>query len=482
MTPSQAKRLLKTARNFFKDPLPRRRTLIVKAFVARDPGIVFEYLVEQNEYTVKLTLPEPLRRQLELQSGVATQQALSAIAVALAAHFFKLTDFLGVEIHCAPVDQKTLLFFERFFLGGLGEFRYLQGLDPTRRIHVTALQTSADAASGMVMREHALMLNGGGKDTVVAAEMLKRGGQSFTWLTVHANDTRRKIVELSGNRDSVEIEYELDPRIEQQAAYAWGHVPQVSIFLAIGTLVALLTQTRYVVVGNERSSNYGNLSFRGSEINHQYTKSFAYERDFHDFVRRRVCTGIDVCSVLRPFHDVQLAELFASLKNYHRDFVSCNRGIRNGQWCRQCEKCAFTALALGPFLARDELSMIFGEDVLARPGIRRHIIALACGDTKPWECVGTKEECQLALRLLLDRYPALDFPEYPRRKDLALAAVAQPPDSANHQLMDSASDEHLIAQPLLGKLNAALGRIGERRLSIPRMRSAPERHSAHELA
>ena len=53
---------------------------------------------------------------------------------------------------------------------------------------------------------------------------------------------------------------------------------------------------------------------------------------------------------------------------------------------------------LSPFLYKDELVNIFGEDLFEKENLKETFIELCgFGETKPFECVGTYEEVQYAI-------------------------------------------------------------------------------------
>lgn len=464
---STSKRVIKSLRNLVFDPLPRAETLEVSRIDVDGPTILFTYRVRRREYINRVILPAKLSRPLRDAEGPVLRQLLTAMALAFGASLYKLSDFAEIDVRTAPLDLESRSFFEDFFQGGMGEFRFLQGLNPSRRSKVTGSDGPRIDPVEQETEDRLLLLNGGGKDTIVAAELLKDAGQPFTWLTIRPNPTRRKVVELSGVSESLEVNFEIDERIEKDSAYPWGHVPFVSIALTIGLLVALLTKARYVATGNELSANYGNTIYRGFEVNHQYTKSFAFEKGFSNFANRRVTSSVEIFSILRPFHDLQLARLFATHKKYLGHFISCNRGIAHGEWCKSCPKCAFTALALRPFLSAPELVQVFGEDVFDRQKIRKHILDLVRGTIKPWECVGTREECALALGLIFENEPELDFRDYPRRADLERALSGIDLEALRASILVGTNDEHLIPDSLVERMNRGqrrcareAGRIG----------------------
>ncbi len=454
----RTKRVVKFFRNAVKDPLPRRRTLEFVAADIESNAIVFRYTAKGCAFAVRMTVPDHLMEELSALRGQSClEQALLAIGLTFAARFFKLSNFSTVRVGFGSLDPESVYFFEDFFVGGLGEFRFLQGLDPRRKVSVVSAPEAAFNMAEFPLHEHALMLNGGGKDTIVAAEMLRRAGQSFTWLTVEPNETRRRVIRCAGGGDSaIEVDFRIEGDFEQNQAYGWGHTPYAAIVMAIGALFALLTRSRYVISGNELSADSGNVVYRGHLVNHQYSKSSVHELGFWKFVRRRIHPSMEVLSVLRPFHDVQLAMLFSSLDRYFGTFVSCNSGIAGGRWCKQCPKCAFTALAIGAFTGVSGLRRIFGEDVLGSPRIRRRIGELVEGRIKPWECVGSRDECLLALALLLEKEPTLDFDENPMRADWVRMTANANLDLLRHQLLVQTSDRHLLPEQLRVPLDETL--------------------------
>lgn len=458
------KRLVKSIRNLFVDPPPRNKTLHVKRPRMTASGFDVCYEAVGKEYAVAIELPDHLLKKFQEIEADKLAPTICAISMAFAPFLFKLSDFSTVLIDGFVIDKESQQFFAKFLRGGLGEFRYVQGLDPTRAVQVEAAQYRDVTPSKFDTDDHVLMLNGGGKDTVVAGELLTMSGQPFTWVTIRPNQARRSVVELSGNASSIEVGYVLDRNAESRKAYPWGHFPHTSVVLSLGLLVAQLVGARYVCAGNENSANHGNVVHQGFEVNHQYTKSSEYEKGFHDYVTRCVSPDFEVFSILRPFNDLQLARIFSHFKNYHGSFISCNKGISRNEWCKNCPKCAFTALALYPFLETAGYDKIFGEDVMQRPSIRHHILDLTSAKIKPWECVGTREECKLALSLVLERYPGKNFEEKPDLTDLEAALSGFDAKQARNRLLESTSREHLIPDSLVEKLNGALAQLNQPRI------------------
>ena len=98
--------------------------------------------------------------------------------------------------------------------------------------------------------------------------------------------------------------------------------------------------------------------------------------------------------------------MFVSHKKYLPVFRSCNLGSKVSPdiWCGECPKCLFVALILSPFLSREELCGIFGRDMLSDADMKEYFIELiGQSEHKPFECVGSIDEVNLAVTLAIRR-------------------------------------------------------------------------------
>jgi hypothetical protein len=87
---------------------------------------------------------------------------------------------------------------------------------------------------------------------------------------------------------------------------------------------------------------------------------------------------------------------------------------------------------LAPFVDGARLRAVFGGDLLAREALREVFLGLVdAGRDKPFECVGTREEANAAVRELVRQYRGHDeelpvlLAEYERREDGGGEAAAQ---------------------------------------------------------
>jgi hypothetical protein len=339
-------------------------------------------------------------------------------------------------------------FFELSFQTGVAEMRYRNGLDVRKPVNVScsphAPRYEPVEAGG---RRHALVLNGGGKDTAVAGEILKEIGLPFTWLTVHSpmTESMKGIVEASGNPSHHHLEHRaFDPEVARQARYKDALAPRLG-FLSL--IAAYLTGSRYIITANEHSANYGNVKVGGIEINHQHGKSLRAERSFSKYVETHLLRGVRFFSLLAPLYELQIASVFARHPGYFGRFLSCNVGQRRNVWCGECPKCAFVHLILAPFLDGDTLRGIFGRDLFAsekgRYWLRRLTVA-----RKPFECVGTKDEAKLALHLALERHPRPEGVGEEEWEAVRQLCAGIDPRSLSEEILSSWDRPHAIPEEI----------------------------------
>lgn len=169
-------------------------------------------------------------------------------------------------------------------------------------------------------------------------------------------------------------------------------------------ITSYINRLKYIVLSNESSANESTVI--GQNVNHQYSKSFEFEKDFHEYEEKYLKTGIYYFSFLRPLSEFQIAEMFSAHRKYLPVFKSCNLGSKFSPdiWCGDCPKCLFVSLILSPFLTNDELTEIFGKDLLNDESMSEYFTELIGKSIhKPFECVGSVDEVNLAVSLAIRR-------------------------------------------------------------------------------
>lgn len=349
---------------------------------------------------------------LEPARVAAVERALRLLHLIAGVSYYKAAVPGEIRIDSYAIDAATAALLEQVYLNGLGEFAYRNGLDLRGRIRFPfdpALATAAAPALGL--GERALVAIGGGKDSLVSIEALRALGveQAVTWIgnsqLIRTCAERTGLATLNIGRALAPALFE----INRQGAYN-GHIPVTAVNSAILVLAAVLTGAGQVVFSNERSASYGSLIPGAGEVNHQWSKGWAFERAFGEQVERAVAADLRYYSLLRPLSELAVARQFAKSHHYDEHFSSCNRnfhilGEKPAQrWCGLCPKCHFVFLALAPFMSKARLVRIFGRNLLDEEGQAAGFDALLeYQDHKPFECVGEGRESRAAMAALAAR-------------------------------------------------------------------------------
>ncbi|ALN61508.1 hypothetical protein GLA29479_623 [Lysobacter antibioticus] len=344
--------------------------------------------------------------------ATAVERALRLLHLIAGVSYYKAAVPETIRIDSYAIDAETAALLELIYVNGLGEFAYRNGLNLHGKIRFPVDAAAADTKAGPLgLKPHALVAIGGGKDSLVSIEALRTLGveQTVTWIggsqLIAACAQRTELPTLNLGRALAPQLFELN----RQGAYN-GHIPVTVVNSAIMVLAALLHGVDQVVFSNERSASYGSLIEGTGEVNHQWSKGWACEQAFGDYVQHQVAADLHYYSLLRPLSELAVARQFARTDRYDTHFSSCNRNFHilgerpASRWCGVCPKCHFVFLALAPFMPKPRLVGIFGRNLLDDAAQTDGFDALLeYRNHKPFECVGEGRESRAAMAALAER-------------------------------------------------------------------------------
>src|SRR5262249_6836243 len=156
---------------------------------------------------------------------------------------------------------------------------------------------------------------------------LSKAGENFDCLLLNPLPSAFNVAATAGCAPPLVVRRTLDPLLLElnRQGYLNGHTPFSALLAMVGLSCAELFDYDQVIVSNERSADEGNVSFLGAEINHQYSKTFAFETAIRRYAGAYLAPGISYFSILRPLFEIQVCRLFAGCPEYFRAFRSCNR-------------------------------------------------------------------------------------------------------------------------------------------------------------
>lgn len=427
-----------------------------------DGTIELTYAIDDaHTFVERFALPVP-------DGGIAAVASLEPLLDLLhwsaGVSYYKAAAPLEVACEAGTPGPAAAALLEALYSEGLGEFAFEAALDALPRPRFPrAPAASRPAPARAAEPPRVLVPIGGGKDSIVALEVVRRAGLEAALFSLRDAKPIARTVEVAG-LPRLLVDRRLDQHLLELNAQGAlnGHVPITAIVSCVAALVAAVHGFDHVALANERSASEGNLVFDGVEINHQFSKGLVAER-LLTAALAEATSPVAVFSLLRPASELGIARAFAQLTPFHHAFSSCNRNFhldpakRGEAWCRNCPKCRFVWLALAPFLGPAALEDVFGGAMFRDEAqFAGFALLAATGGPKPFECVGSEDETLAALTLLADDERWRDDQPV---LDRLLAEVLAPhgADPARVERAFVLADEHDVPGVLMGAVRDVLG-------------------------
>ena len=375
------------------------------SFDSQTGVLTLAYRADNQRFEEKITFPEASFAHL---NNAVLDKCFRLLHIAAGISYYKAVLPDNLIVLTQPLSKKEADFFERFYLMGLGQFAYQNHLDLCGKIHFPSGNVSFKET--LLLGEGIFIPVGGGKDSCVTMELLKKTGKDLTTISVNTARPIEDCKRIGGLKD-ITIGREISPvLLDKTKTFYNGHVPITGILAFVMMAACILYDKNEIAMSCESSANEGNLKIGQMEINHQWSKSVEFEKMFMDLVRDFL-PNFRYYSFLRAYREIDIARLFCeNCSAYFDYFTSCNHAFhidknkRLDRWCGACDKCRFVFLILAPFMEKKALIRAIGHNLLddedQRQGYRE---LLGIHGHKPFECVGTVDECREAFMALYAR-------------------------------------------------------------------------------
>jgi hypothetical protein len=421
----------------------------------------FQYEIETDERT--LQLEETMTFPVALPDSLESHRLLRALHIALATSYYK--SFVPPVLrHPYKMSDLEASFWNTVYRHGLGEFLYVNKLDPAQLasfaeqdgLEITKVPTTQ-------WSKESLLGIGGGKDSIVAGELLKKIGVKPTGFVLATGEILGQTQAVADVMDIelLPIKRVLDKQIlainEIEGSFN-GHIPISLIFGLVGALLATAKGSKYVVVANEASSSIPQTAWGNEQVNHQWSKSIEFERLFQDYLHAYVSEELDYFSAIRPLTSVAIAKLFSQYPQYFETFTSDNSLFKivqekreHPRWSRESSKSLSSYILMAPWFTDEQLHDTFGRNFLDQADLREQFEAMLGKDGQSvLDCVGTPEELRISLGLLREQERMLDTSLMQTAEDQELIGD---PAWLNSLL---ALDEHVLPEALKKALVTAM--------------------------
>ncbi len=374
-------------------------------------NISYDFEIEGlEEFHPTWRIPYLAETNEELRADSTLRSMIFSLGMAELVSYWKITCSPEVIINAGYLDDEQINWWKDLYFNGLGEFFYCNSIDasPVDFMNIKAdgeVFEKEDCCKSSKNLSGVLVPVGGGKDSVVSIELLKKSGKDLKCYIINPRGATTNTVLAGGfdEADTVVAKRTLDKNMIRLNGEGFlnGHTPFSAIVAFSSIISAYVNGLEYVALSNEASANESTV--KDSTVNHQYSKSFKFEQDFTNYETAYIGSGVKYFSLLRPLSEYQIAKFFAKCTDYHKIFRSCNVGSKQDIWCGHCAKCLFVYFILSPFLSQEYLRDIFGADMLNDESmifIMNQLIGLE--DEKPFECVGSRDEINFAICQTID--------------------------------------------------------------------------------
>ena len=336
------------------------------------------------------------------------ERMVFSLGMVEAISYIKATCSPKFIVNAGSLNEEQIAWYKKLYINGLGEFFYVNGILDAMNIDTfLEIEVSNKTEQPLKLEEKLtgnLIPVGGGKDSAVSIEVLQ--GMDNMCFIVNPRGASLSTCIVAGYENKIYApKRTLDKKLFElnEQGFLNGHTPFSAILAFSSYLASLILGRKNIVLSNEASANEANVA--NTNINHQYSKSIEFENDFREYVEKYICAdGPNYFSLLRPISEWQIAKAFIKNPKYFEIFKSCNVGSREDIWCENCPKCLYVYIMLKAFLNETDMKKIFKENLLDKESLKDTFNGLVYPDyDKPFECVGTKDEINLSLSMIVDR-------------------------------------------------------------------------------
>lgn len=406
--------------NKFNELRQKYNTFIYEGFTIKN--LEEEFIIKYKFVIENLTTFEPeikiIKTDLNVNEKVLedSKNAIFHIGLIELISYWKCTCSPNVIIKAGYINEEQIQWFKKLYFYGLGEMFFTNGIHTNIEDFMQVKCESNEIYEDYKNENNSgyLIPIGGGKDSCVTLECLKNEGDNYC-LIVNPKPVTLNCAKVAGYGQNkiVKVKRIIDSNLLElnKQGYINGHTPFSSMLAFLSYFIADVIGKKYIALSNESSANESNVD--GKKINHQYSKSVEFENDFRFYANKYLKRNTEYFSFLRPLNELQISMAFSKLEQYHNIFKSCNVGSKgeNWKWCCNCPKCLFVYIILSPFLYKEKLINIFGEDLFEKQDLLKTFIELTGnGETKPFECVGTYEEVCFAISKTISNLQENELP------------------------------------------------------------------------
>ncbi len=398
----------------FQQLREKHKEFVYEGYEVNKDSFVFHFKIDEYSFNPKWSFSPDLIENAPDKELL--DYAVFSLGLSELVSYWKCACPPMVKINCGALNSEQTEWWKKLYFNGLGEFFYRNGIETDIENFMTIIPCCDNIPkfeNDNNIGEGFLIPVGGGKDSVVTLELLNKYRDKNACYILNPRGATLNCAHIAEYQDNriVGVKRTIDKRLLElnSAGYLNGHTPISSVIAFSSWIFAYCGGKKYIALSNESSANESNIS--GTSINHQYSKSTEFEADFRYYTRTFFSPFPEYFSMLRPWSEWQITKRFVNYPKYFPVFQSCNIGSKTDTWCANCAKCLYVYIMLAAFLPDEELVKIFGKNMLEKAEYKDLFNGLVYQDfNKPFECVGTKKEINLALHKAAEKRENQDLP------------------------------------------------------------------------
>jgi 7-cyano-7-deazaguanine synthase in queuosine biosynthesis len=379
--------------------------------------ICFDFKIEPDiQFSPKVLIEGINEKEVKRVGEGALKNLIFNLGMIEALSYWKATCSPKIEILAGSLNKEQIRWWKNLIFKGMGQFFFENKINFLEKnfLKIESFGEKFERFEGELNENKMLVPVGGGKDSVVTIEYLKKMKKDLVLFCLNPNKNQKKIIEISGIKKKIFVKREIDKKLLElnQKGFLNGHTPFTAYLCFLSVLVAVLKDCKFIAFSNEKSSNEGNVKYLGRIINHQYSKSEEFEKKFRFYSKKYLAKNVKCFSLLRNLYELEISALFSQFPQYFNAFLSCNVAFQTKsgtkkpirKWCGECPKCLFVFASLYPFIG-ERVIKIFRKNLFEDKKLFPLMLQLIGKKKfKPFECVGTKKESFLAFKLSLRRW------------------------------------------------------------------------------
>ncbi len=324
--------------------------------------------------------------------------------------YYKLYPTKELKLKNGNLDRAQADFFEDVYRQGFGEYLYVNQLNPNIIGRFVDVKEEVLPTATKYDGKGAVVMVGGGKDSLVTIDLLKKGGKDFSTFRVNSSTWVDRQLEKIGAPNST-VKRLLDSKLvrnEFQDSLN-GHVPVTAMVSTAAVLDAVINGRSTIVASSEASSDIPNVEYAGMQINHQFSKSLELETKYANYLKEYVGSTFVYFSLLRPWTMLKIVEYFSNniFDEYSGLWSSSNDNFKLGNnqtvpsWDVHYSPKTLSVFGLfAAFIKPEKLIPEMGGDYFEPDEFSKTWNELVGNvGVKPLECVADVDEMRLAIKL-----------------------------------------------------------------------------------